>query len=212
MVQIEHPPCLPDVNPTDFLFLRLALSLKGKRFDDTPDIQRNVTRLLNFISKENLRSFQDMYSRSQRNILMGGDYFEGQNHVGLFNCVQLPFPAVPLLQSLEHQVLLPTSLLNCRYIVEATLFTLSYLFIKNGGSFLLRTHCSNEIVNFETALFLQFQWKLSRNIVNLAKLVSFLVTIRMLLEITGEIEKINIYDESDFFERAVEGGGGGGDP
>ncbi|GFV71048.1 hypothetical protein TNCV_946411 [Trichonephila clavipes] len=57
----------PDHNPPDFfLFLRLKFTLKRKRFDDIPDIQRNVTRLLNSIPKEDLlQSFQDMYSRSQ---------------------------------------------------------------------------------------------------------------------------------------------------
>ncbi|GFU31801.1 hypothetical protein TNCV_1176661 [Trichonephila clavipes] len=52
---------------------------KGKRCDDIPDIQRNVTRLSNSIPNEDfLQSFQDMYSRSQRCIVMGGNYFEEQ--------------------------------------------------------------------------------------------------------------------------------------
>ncbi|GFU87726.1 hypothetical protein TNCV_2157731, partial [Trichonephila clavipes] len=43
-------------------------------------IQRNVTRPLNSIPKEDfLQSSQDMYSRSQRCIIMGGDYFEGHH-------------------------------------------------------------------------------------------------------------------------------------
>ncbi|GFW51353.1 histone-lysine N-methyltransferase SETMAR [Trichonephila clavipes] len=67
VVQIEHPPYSPDLNPLDsFLFLQLKLTMKEKKFDDIPDIQRNVTRLLNFISKEDfLQSFQDLHSRSQ---------------------------------------------------------------------------------------------------------------------------------------------------
>ncbi|GFY08704.1 histone-lysine N-methyltransferase SETMAR [Trichonephila clavipes] len=69
-----------DCNPPDFfMFSRFKLALKGKRFDDISDIQRNVTRLLNSTSKEDfLQSFQDMYSRSQQCIVMGCDYFEGQ--------------------------------------------------------------------------------------------------------------------------------------
>ncbi|GFV42801.1 hypothetical protein TNCV_841551 [Trichonephila clavipes] len=65
-VQIELPPYSPDLNPPNFfLFFRLKLALKGKIFDDIPDIQRNVARLLNSIPKEDLlQSFQDMYSRS----------------------------------------------------------------------------------------------------------------------------------------------------
>ncbi|GFX24036.1 histone-lysine N-methyltransferase SETMAR [Trichonephila clavipes] len=79
-VQIEHPPYSPDLNPPEFfLFPRLKLALKGKRFNDIPDIQRNVTRLLNSIPKEGfLQSFQNMYSRSQWCIFIGGDYFEEQ--------------------------------------------------------------------------------------------------------------------------------------
>ncbi|GFT26524.1 integrase catalytic domain-containing protein [Trichonephila clavipes] len=80
MVQTEHAPFSPDLNPPDFfLFSRLKLALKGERFDDISDIQRNVTRFLNSISKEDfLQRFQDMYSRPQRSIVMRGDYFEGQ--------------------------------------------------------------------------------------------------------------------------------------
>src|SRR5215510_16122621 len=74
VVQLEHPPYSTDLNPPDFfLFPRLKLALKGKRFDDIPDIQRNVTMLLKSIPPEDfLRSFQDMYSRSQWCIVMGG--------------------------------------------------------------------------------------------------------------------------------------------
>ncbi|GFU86128.1 hypothetical protein TNCV_367871 [Trichonephila clavipes] len=47
--------------------------------DDIPNVQRNVTRLLNSTPKENvLQSFQDFYSRSQGCIVMGDDYFKGQ--------------------------------------------------------------------------------------------------------------------------------------
>ncbi|GFV30667.1 hypothetical protein TNCV_1777201 [Trichonephila clavipes] len=46
---------------------------------DIPNIQRNVTRLLNSIPIEDfLQSFQDLYSRSHLCIVMGGDCFEGQ--------------------------------------------------------------------------------------------------------------------------------------
>ncbi|GFT06384.1 hypothetical protein TNCV_1145681 [Trichonephila clavipes] len=43
--QIEYPLYSPDLNPSNFfLFPRLKLDLKGKRFDAIPDIQRSVTR------------------------------------------------------------------------------------------------------------------------------------------------------------------------
>ncbi|GFX24902.1 hypothetical protein TNCV_3451721 [Trichonephila clavipes] len=79
-MHIEHPPFSPDLIPPGFfLFPRLNLALKGKRFDDISQVQWSVTRLLNSISKEDfLQSFQDMYSRSEGCIVMGGGYFEGQ--------------------------------------------------------------------------------------------------------------------------------------
>ncbi|GFX86862.1 c2-set_2 domain-containing protein [Trichonephila clavipes] len=72
---------------TSFLFLRLKHALKGKGFDDIPDIQRNGTRLLNSIPKEGfLQSFQDMHSRSQWCIVKGdqqkdGPTIDGGKHV-----------------------------------------------------------------------------------------------------------------------------------
>ncbi|GFX80027.1 hypothetical protein TNCV_2890821 [Trichonephila clavipes] len=55
VVQME--PFLPVLNPPDFfLFPRLKLAFKVKRFDDIPDIQRNVTRFLSFIPKDFLQS------------------------------------------------------------------------------------------------------------------------------------------------------------
>ncbi|GFW46126.1 histone-lysine N-methyltransferase SETMAR [Trichonephila clavipes] len=80
VVQIEHQPFLPNPNlPDFFLFPRLKLSLKGKRFDNISDMLQNMTKLLNSISKEDfLQSFQVMHSRSQRCMVMGGDYFDYQ--------------------------------------------------------------------------------------------------------------------------------------
>ncbi|GFX18984.1 histone-lysine N-methyltransferase SETMAR [Trichonephila clavipes] len=80
VVQIDHSSFSPDLNPPDFFLIpRLKLTLKRKRFDDIPEIQQNVMRLLNSISKEDLlQSFQDMYNRSQHCIVMGHDYFKGQ--------------------------------------------------------------------------------------------------------------------------------------
>ncbi|GFU30769.1 hypothetical protein TNCV_1444731 [Trichonephila clavipes] len=69
----------PDLNPPDFLLSPpLKIALKEKRFDDISDIQRNMTRLLNSIPKEDfLQSIRNMYCRSQLWIAMGGGYFEG---------------------------------------------------------------------------------------------------------------------------------------
>ena len=77
--QIEHAPYSPDLNLSDlFLPLQLRPTLKEKRFDDIPNKQQKVTKLLNKIPKEDfLQSFQDMYNRSQRCIVTGDDYFGG---------------------------------------------------------------------------------------------------------------------------------------
>ncbi|GFW29670.1 hypothetical protein TNCV_3935371 [Trichonephila clavipes] len=70
MSHIEHPPYLPDLNLPDFLlFLRFKLSLNSKRFDDIPDIQRNVIRLLNIPKEDFLQRSPDMYSISQQYIV-----------------------------------------------------------------------------------------------------------------------------------------------
>ncbi|GFT37138.1 transposable element Tcb2 transposase [Trichonephila clavipes] len=54
--------------------------------DDIPNIQQNVTSLLNSIPKEDfLQSFQDMYSLSQRCIVMGGVTILKNSKVTLVN-------------------------------------------------------------------------------------------------------------------------------
>lgn len=53
---INHPPYSPDLAPADFfLFPKLKVALKGQRFDNVETIQKNVTAVLNTISKENYR-------------------------------------------------------------------------------------------------------------------------------------------------------------
>ncbi|GFY27928.1 hypothetical protein TNCV_4562821 [Trichonephila clavipes] len=55
VVQIEHTPFNNRSSylnpPAFFLFKRLKLVLKGRRFDGISDIQRSVTKLLNSIPK-----------------------------------------------------------------------------------------------------------------------------------------------------------------
>ncbi|PRD34604.1 UNVERIFIED_CONTAM: mariner\T [Trichonephila clavipes] len=87
VAQVEHSLFSPDLNPPGFfLFPRLKLASKGKIFEYISDTQRNVTRLLNSISKEDfLQCFQDMYSRSLVCIVMRGDYFENDSKVTFVN-------------------------------------------------------------------------------------------------------------------------------
>jgi histone-lysine N-methyltransferase SETMAR len=43
---MEHPPCSPDLAPTDFwLFAKLKRVLKGKRFSDVEDIKSEEKKL-----------------------------------------------------------------------------------------------------------------------------------------------------------------------
>jgi histone-lysine N-methyltransferase SETMAR len=47
ITKMDHPPNSPELAPCDFcLFPKLKNALKGQRFADIPDIQRNVTTLL----------------------------------------------------------------------------------------------------------------------------------------------------------------------
>jgi len=49
---MEHPPYSTDLAPNDFwLFPKIKSALKGRRFQDTEDIQRNVTTTLKAISQ-----------------------------------------------------------------------------------------------------------------------------------------------------------------
>jgi transposase len=44
---MDHPPYSPDLAPCNYrLFPKLKNALKGQRFADIPDIQRNVTTLM----------------------------------------------------------------------------------------------------------------------------------------------------------------------
>ncbi|GFU52263.1 uncharacterized protein TNCV_3052821 [Trichonephila clavipes] len=62
---------------SQIVILNLRIKKRVIEIDDIHNIERNVTKLLNSISKEDfLKSFQDMYSRSLGYIVMEGDYFE----------------------------------------------------------------------------------------------------------------------------------------
>jgi len=57
ITKMDHPPYLPDLAPCDFwLFPKLKNALKGQRFADLPDIQRNVKTLPRSIPEND---FQD---------------------------------------------------------------------------------------------------------------------------------------------------------
>jgi hypothetical protein len=59
ITKMDHPPYSPNLAPCEFwLFSKLKNPLKGQRFADIPDIQRNVTTLLRGILKND---FQDCF-------------------------------------------------------------------------------------------------------------------------------------------------------
>jgi hypothetical protein len=63
ITKLDHPPYLPDLSHCDFwLFPKLENALKGQRFVDIPDIQRNVTTLLRGIPEND---FQDCFRQWQ---------------------------------------------------------------------------------------------------------------------------------------------------
>lgn len=75
---INHPPYSPDLAPADFmLFPKLKGILKGRKFHDVQDIQKNVTSELKGIPKEDFKkSFVALYNRCNKCIQVNGDYFE----------------------------------------------------------------------------------------------------------------------------------------
>jgi histone-lysine N-methyltransferase SETMAR len=45
--ELNPPPNSPDLSPPDFFFFpKIKSTLKGRRFEDTEDIKRNVTKEL----------------------------------------------------------------------------------------------------------------------------------------------------------------------
>ena len=79
IVLLRQPPYSPDIAPCDFwMFPKLKMALKGKRFDDIETIQSNATRELKAIPK---RESQDCFEKWKhlwnRVIQSSGDYFEG---------------------------------------------------------------------------------------------------------------------------------------
>ena len=65
--------------PCDFyLFGKLHLAMKGKRFADVDAIQKASIAILNAIPKDELKkSFDNLLDRANSCIQCEGDYFEG---------------------------------------------------------------------------------------------------------------------------------------
>ena len=77
--QLSQPPYSPDMAPCDlWLFPRLKEVLRGSRFEDLEDVQRNVTKVLRSIPNEEFqRCTHSWFQRLKRCVESNGDYFEG---------------------------------------------------------------------------------------------------------------------------------------
>ena len=74
-----HPPYSPDLAPCDFfLFPKMKLQLKGRRFDGLEDIQRESQNVLGKLREQDFQhAFHQWQRRWVRCVAAQGDYFEG---------------------------------------------------------------------------------------------------------------------------------------
>lgn len=79
ILTINHSPYSPDLAPCDFyLFGKLHLAMKGKRYKDIEDIQSSSTDILKSIPINELqKSFDNLIVRAKHCIESEGEYFEG---------------------------------------------------------------------------------------------------------------------------------------
>ena len=79
IVTINHSPYSPDMASCElYLFGKLHLAMKGKRYGDVDAIQKASTAILNAIPKDDLKmSFDSLLDRANRCIKFEGVYFEG---------------------------------------------------------------------------------------------------------------------------------------
>ena len=79
IVVIPHPPHSPDLTPCDFfLFPKMKLKLKGRRFDTITEIQAETQKVLNTLTEKDFQeAFQNWRRRWDRCLHSGGNYFEG---------------------------------------------------------------------------------------------------------------------------------------
>jgi len=76
---IPHPSYYPDMAPCDFfLFPKMKLKLKGRRFDTIEEIQAKMQKVLDTLKE---KDFQEAFRKWRRRwdwcLHAGGNYFEG---------------------------------------------------------------------------------------------------------------------------------------
>jgi len=81
ITKMHHPPYLPDITPCDFwLFPKLKNALKGQRFVDLSDIQRNVKTLLRGIPENDFQDcFRQWHHPLTKCMASQGGYFESDS-------------------------------------------------------------------------------------------------------------------------------------
>jgi transposase len=79
IITLPHPPYSPDLAPCDFfLFLKMKLKLKGRRFKGVEEIQRESQNVLGTLRQQNFQNwFQQWQQHWDRCVAAQGDYFEG---------------------------------------------------------------------------------------------------------------------------------------
>ena len=79
MTVVPHPPYLPHLAPSDFfLFLKLKMKLKGRRFQTLEEIQAQLQAVLNTLRENDFpECFKNLQRRWDRCQASEGDYFEG---------------------------------------------------------------------------------------------------------------------------------------
>ena len=77
-MSLDHPPYSLDLSlPDYFLFPKLKLKMKGKRYESKEEIESAVTRELDNIQVEAFqKAFTNLYTRAKRCIELRGDYVE----------------------------------------------------------------------------------------------------------------------------------------
>jgi hypothetical protein len=64
MAVIPHPPYSPDMTPCDFyLFPKMKVNLKGRRFDTTEEVQAESQRVLDTLTEKNFQKAFQKWSR-----------------------------------------------------------------------------------------------------------------------------------------------------
>ena len=78
MTVVPHPPHSPDLEPSDFfLFPKLKMKLKGRRFQTLEEIQAESQAVLNTLRENDFQKcFKNWQRRWDRCQASEGDYFE----------------------------------------------------------------------------------------------------------------------------------------